>query len=121
MKSLRLFLSALVLTFVIGIVPLATQTGCTTKQTTVTYLTLEAVGKTAKASLDASTQFLKQGAITVAQWQKIANAYDNDFQPAYNLAVVAAGSSSAPAPADLVTKQSAFSASVAQLTLSPAK
>jgi len=113
--KIRLLISILALAFV---VPAATFTitGCSTAQQTATYLTLEAVGKSARASMDASTQLLKQGAITVAQWQKIANAYDNDFQPAYNLAVVAAGSSTAPAPAALVTQQATFSASVTQLT-----
>ena len=113
--KIRLLVSILARAFVVPVATF-TVTGCSTAQQTTTYLTLEAVGKSAKASMDASTQALKQGAITVAQWQKIANVYDLDFQPAFNLAVVAAGSATAPAPAALVTQQAAFSASVTQLT-----
>lgn len=92
------------------------QTGCTQAQTQTAYITLDATGKAAKASMDASTQLLKQGAISVAAWQKIADTYDNSFQPAYNLAVVAAGTSTAPAPQTLVNQQTALSASVKALT-----
>lgn len=92
------------------------QTGCTTAQTQTAYVTLDATGKAAKASLDASTQLLKQGAITVAQWQKIADAYDNDFQPAYALAVASAGVASGPAPQALIDQQTALANSVKQLT-----
>lgn len=92
------------------------QTGCTTAQTQATYQTLDAVGKTAKASMDSATLALKQGVITVAQWQKIANDYDNIFQPAYALAVAAAGAGTAQAPQSLVSQQTTFSASVSSLT-----
>ena len=111
-----LFLLALVsLTVAVPVI----ETGCTAAQTQSTYQTLDAVGHTAKASMDAATAALKAGAITVTQWQKIANNYDNVFQPAYNLAVAAAGTASAQAPATLVAQQKDFSASVTQLTSTP--
>lgn len=92
------------------------ETGCSTAQTQTTLQTLDAVGHTARASMDAATAALKSGAITAAQWQKIAYDYDNVFQPAFNLAFgAAAGLGSSPAPASLVTSQTAFSASVNQL------
>lgn len=119
MKTLRNVLFGVALWVGFFSLPLG-QTGCTTTQQATTYKTLDAVGQTAKASLDASTALLKQGSITVAQWQKIANAYDLDFQPAYNLAVLAAGSTAAPAPPTLVAKQAAITASVDQLKTSTA-
>lgn len=91
-------------------------TGCTSTQQSSAYVTLDATGRSAKASMDASTALLKQGAITVAQWQKIADTYDNVFQPAYALAVAAAGTLSAPTPQSLVNQQVALSSSVKNLT-----
>ena len=92
------------------------QSGCTAPQTQAAYVSLDATGKAAKTSMDAATQLLKMGAITVAQWQKIAANYDNVFQPAYALAVAAAGTTAAQAPASLISQQTALSASVQQLT-----
>jgi len=54
--------------------------------------TLRAVGEAAKASMDATTQLLKQGTITLDKWQKVATFYDTKFQPAYTVAVYAANS-----------------------------
>lgn len=112
---MKKLIQLIVLALAVTTIPVL-ETGCTTAQTQATYQTLDAVGKTAKASMDAATSLLKQGAITVAQWQKIANDYDNVFQPAYNLAVAAAGSGTAQAPAALVTQQATFSANVSSLT-----
>lgn len=68
------------------------QTGCTTPrdQRVQTVQTLKIVGQSAKTSMDAATQLLKQGTITVAQWSKIAEVYDKQFQPIYSTAVVTA-------------------------------
>lgn len=109
--------SRLLLILALAFAPIAvTFTGCTATQQSTTYKTLDVVGTAAKNSMDAATQLLKAGAITVAQWQNIANNYDNYFQPAYNLAVQAAGSTSAAAPASLVTQQQNISTQVAALT-----
>jgi hypothetical protein len=109
----------LILAFALAFTAIAlpvTQTGCMSTQQQTAYITLDATGKAAKASMDASTQLLKQGVITVVQWQKIANDYDSVFQPAYGLAVAAAGTASAPAPQALVDQQTALAASVKTLT-----
>lgn len=104
----------------IAIVPVA-QTGCqnqTTQQTAVQ--TLKIVGTTAKTSMDAATQLLKQGTITVPQWQAIASIYDNKFQPAYALAIAAARSDlSTLASPDLIGLAAQLAALVAQYTTPP--
>lgn len=93
MKSTRLLLISLVLAFV-GTFCLVNLTGCSSppSERVVAVNSLQAVGLTAKSAMDASTQLLKQGSITVAQWEKVAAAYDNRFQPAFTVAVVAARS-----------------------------
>jgi hypothetical protein len=77
-------------------------TGCPSvpSERTAAVHTLQAVGLSAKSAMDASTQLLKQGAITVEQWQKVALLYDTKFQPAYGAAVLAVKSdlSSAASP-----------------------
>jgi hypothetical protein len=67
-------------------------TGCKTPPSArvVQVETLLAVGNAAKGSMDAATNMLKGGQITVAQWQTVAAIYDTKFQPAYALAVAAA-------------------------------
>lgn len=80
-------------------------TGCSTapSERTQAVHTLQAVGLSAKAAMDASTQMLKQGTITVEQWQEVATAYDTRFQPAYGAAVLAVRSDlSSVASPDLV-------------------
>ena len=68
-----------------------------------TYKTLLAIGEAAKASLDGSTQLLKQGSITVDQWQRVATIYDTRFQPTYHAAVITAkGDLSSVASPDLI-------------------
>lgn len=93
------------------------ETGCAagSTQQAKTVQTLKIVGQTAKTGMDGSTQLLKQGSITVAQWQKIADFYDNKFQPAYTLAVATAHAdvSSLASPA-LLTLAGDFAALVAQ-------
>lgn len=81
-------------------------TGCGTapSERVVAVRTLHAVGLSAKAAMDGSTQLLKQGAITVEQWQRVANIYDIRFQPAYAAAVLAVKSDlSSVASPDLIT------------------
>lgn len=77
-------------------------TSCSTPPSArvVQYQTLQAVGTAAQTAVRASTQALKDGSVTVDQWQKIADFYDNKWQPAYTVAVVAAQSdlSSAASP-----------------------
>ncbi len=68
------------------------QTGCSTTPSAQlnAVLTLKVSGETAKAAMDGASSLLKDGTITVAQWQKVADIYRNKFQPAFNLAVIAA-------------------------------
>lgn len=80
--------------FLCLLAPVALTPGCATTpgvQATAVK-TLGAIGTAAKATVDASAQLLAAGEITVAQWQKIADFYDNKFQPAFAIAVQAARS-----------------------------
>lgn len=80
-------------------------TGCSTpvSQRTVEVQTLGALGIAAKGTMDQASLALKNGTITVAQWQAVANFYDTKFQPAYNLALSAVNSDlSSVASPDLV-------------------
>lgn len=92
LHSLSLFL---VLAFALVFAsPLVLTTGCTTGSTTqaTAVTTLKVVGATASQAMATSAQLLKDGKISVAQWQQIADIFDNKFQPSYKLAVVAANS-----------------------------
>jgi len=114
MKSFRLIILALAL----GLGSVVHQ-GCSTppSERVTVYQTLQVLGGTAKASMDASTQLLKQGSITVPQWQKIAAFYDTKWQPAYGLAVASARSDlSTVASPDLMALAAELSALVSQLT-----
>jgi hypothetical protein len=80
-------------------------TGCSSapSERTTAVHTLQAVGLSAKAAVDASAQLLKQGSISVEQWQRVANIYDLRFQPAYGAAVLAVKSDlSSVASPDLI-------------------
>jgi|GEM_PF-2964372 len=95
------------------------QTGCSTApdQRTQVVQTLKIVGQSAKTSMDAATTLLKQGSITVDQWQKIASVYDNQFQSSYTLAVAAAHSDlTNVASPDLIGLAAQLAALVAQVT-----
>jgi hypothetical protein len=95
------------------------QAGCSTapSQRVQTVQTLKIVGQSAKTSVDAAAQLLKQGSITVEQWNKVAALYDTNFQPAYGLAVTAAHSDlSTVASPDLVGIAAELATLVAQLT-----
>jgi hypothetical protein len=61
-------------------------------QRVVEAQTLGVLGQTAKAAMDTATQLLKDGKITVSQWQGVANFYDAKWQPAFNVAVTAVSS-----------------------------
>lgn len=94
---MRIFLT-LVLLFAAPLAPI----GCSTPPSArvVQVQTLKTVGATVKASMQVAAQLLKDGKITWAQWEKLANFHDTKFQPAYLLAVstVSADLSSAASP-----------------------
>jgi len=93
-------------------------TSCSTTPSTnvEAFKTLSVIGSTAKSGMDAATQLLKQGSITVAQWQKVADFYDNKFQPSFALALTAANSDlSSPASPDITNLAIQFVALVAAL------
>jgi hypothetical protein len=83
--------------------PLA-QTGCSTAPSArvVQAQTLRTVGETAKATMQTAATLLKQGQITVKQYQAIAQFYDLRFQPAYGFAVDATKSELSVASPDMV-------------------
>lgn len=94
-------------------------TGCATPpdQRVQTVTTLKIVGQSAKTSMDAATQLLKQGSISVAQWSKVADVYDKNWQPTYALAVVTAHSNiNSPADPELVGIAAQLAALVAEFT-----
>lgn len=100
--------------------PLAlVQTGCSTVPSarTTEVTTLKIVGDTAKTGMDAATQLLKQGQITVVQWQKVATFYDTQFQPVFALAVATAQSDlTSVASPDLIALGGQLATLVAQLS-----
>jgi hypothetical protein len=99
-------------------VPLA-QTGCSTAPSSRVseVQTLKIVGATAKTGMNAATQLLKDGKITVAQWQKVATFYDTKFQLTFALAVAAAQSDlSSVASPDLLALAAQFASLVTELS-----
>lgn len=64
-----------------------TQTGCLTTQAQQAQ-TLEAVGLGAKATVDTAAILLKNGKISVIQFENIAYFYDQRFQPAFRAALI---------------------------------
>jgi hypothetical protein len=100
MKTL-LFLLAFPLPFV--------TTGCFSTQVQQAK-TLETVGVTAKLTLDSAAILLRDGKISVETFQRIANIYDNKFQPLFRLALARVeGNISAPSPLELVSIASELS------------
>jgi len=85
------------------LVPLSlSQTGCVTTQAQQAQ-TLEAVGLGAKATIDTAAILLKNGKITVQDFQKVAHFYDTKFQPAFRVALaLVEGNQKNPAPLKLV-------------------
>lgn len=95
------------------------QSGCQSAPTqrVVAVQTLSAVGISAKAGINTVTSLLKQHKISVVDYQKVADFYDNKFQPAYGLAVVSVQSDlSSIASPDLLALAAQFAALVAQVT-----
>lgn len=116
MKKLRYFLIPVLAWVAFFSMPVL-QTGCSTTSQPQAVQTLKIVGVTAKTGLDACTQLLKQGTITVAQYQKVADFYDNRYAPAYALALTAARSDlSSVASPDLLLVAAQFAALVDQYT-----
>jgi hypothetical protein len=117
MKSLkRLFLS-----FLLSIAPItgaisvsAVTSGCNTTQTQQVH-TLEAVGVSAKASIDTAALLLKNGEITVEQWDDVA-AIHRKFLIAYSFAVKAVKSDlTQNSPAEAITLSIELAKTVSKL------
>jgi len=70
----------------------------------VTVLTLKVVGASVDSSMRLAAQLLRDGKITRAQWDAIAQIHDQEFQPAFRAAVGATQRviSSSPDPLDLL-------------------
>ncbi len=119
MKTSRLnYLALLILALTVG---LCFAPGCASisapSARVVEAKTLASVGATAKAGIDTAAQLLAKGQITVAQYQKVAAFYDNQWQPAFKLAVAATHSDlSSLASPDLASLAVQFATLVAQLT-----
>lgn len=95
------------------------ESGCGTPpdQRVRTVQTLKIVGQSAKTSMDAATQLLKQGTITVPQWQRVADVYDKQFQPIYSAAIATAHANlDSPADPQLLGIAAQLAALVAELT-----
>lgn len=115
-------LISLLLVAVLGFCSPVFFSGCSTApdQRTAAVQTLGVLGQSAKSGMDSATQLLKQGSITVAQWQKVADFYDNKWQPSYSLAVVAVKSDlSTVASPDITNLALQFLALVASLMPAP--
>lgn len=104
----------LILVLLLAATPLVYQ-GCSTQPSArvVQVQTLKAVGTAAKTGMDAATQLLKQGSITVSQWQAVATFYNTRWQPAYGVAVASAQSDLSLASPDLANLLNQFLALVA--------
>lgn len=115
MKIIRL------LSFSVALVcasPLVLTTGCQTGSTAqaVEVTTLKVLHTSVDAAMATGAQALKDGKITVAQWQTVATFYDQTFQPAFNVAVAGANSNiNSVASPDLVAMGAKIGALVAQL------
>lgn len=82
------------------------------------YQTLKAVGQTADAAVATTAQFYGAKQITAAQARQVMDLYDTKFQPAYRLAVSAAGSDlSSFASPDLTALAGQLAALVASFTV----
>lgn len=75
--------------------------------------TLKAVGITAKAAIDTAAILLRNGKITVPQFQAVAHVYDDQFQPAFAIAIKAVQSDLSPASPELTQLASDLAALVA--------
>jgi hypothetical protein len=103
---------------IVGVLLTSFEGGCKTPPASrvAAVQTLESVGATAKASVQAAATLLAKGKITVAQWNTVSSIYDTKFQPAYNLAVSAVNADlSSIASPDLVNLASQLATTVEQL------
>ncbi len=117
MKTRILLHIALIFSLLMG--PAMVFTGCANTPSTQSakYKTLASVGYAAQAAMDSTTELLKAGKITVAQFQGVALAYDGTFQPAFRLAVnLAKADLSSEASPDIVALLAEFTGYVAQLS-----
>lgn len=96
----------------------AFHTGCSTAPSArvAAVQTLKAAGLSAKTALDAAAVLLREGRITVAQWQRVATFYDTRWQPTFAFAVSAARSDLDVASPQIVALAAEFAALVAQFT-----
>ncbi len=115
--QLRLFLAGCA--FLAAVAMPVVLTSCTTPPSArvVQVQTLKAVGQAAEASVALSAQLYRDGRISVVHARQIIDLYDAKFQPAFRLAVTAAGSNldSAASP-DLATLASELANLVASYT-----
>lgn len=94
-------------------VALATN-GCTTSKVEAAK-TLEAVGLSAKATVDTAAILLKNGKISVIQFENVAYFYDNRFQPAFRAALILVeNNQQAPASLKLVQLAAELSSLLAE-------
>ncbi len=79
-----------------------TQSGCKQSQQQQAQ-TLEAVGLTAKLTMDSAAIALREGKLSVEKWEKMAYIYDTKFQPAFRVALAQVeGNTKGVAPLALV-------------------
>lgn len=92
------------------------QPGCSTAPSArvVQTQSLIATGQIAETAVGVAAQLLKDGKITPSQARMVADLYDNDFQPAFRVAVAAAQNDMAAATPELVALASQIASLVAQ-------
>lgn len=123
-QKFTIFLASIGLMLATYALPLAgiiESTGCTSSQQTTAYKTLASVGSLVDNAEKAYSDLLVKGVIPASTLPTEAKAY-NDFQAAFNLAVVAAGfspsqplSTNVAAPQNVIDLGNAFVALIAQL------
>ena len=98
---------------------LPTFQGCSTapSQRVETVTTLKVIGASVDSLMQTAAKMYKAQQITQDQWNKLADIHDNQFLPAYNLAVAAAKSDfSSIASPDLVNLANQLSTIVLSFT-----
>jgi hypothetical protein len=121
MKSIRYLLISVVLA-VAGVFCLSNLTGCTTapSERTAAVRTLQAIGETARTSMEVAAKLRVSGKITERQWQGIAAFHDNRFMPIYRVSIAAVSADlSSPASPDLIAVVTQLAALVAELEKRP--
>lgn len=84
----------LILLLILAVATPLLPTACKTppSERVVVVQTLISVGQTAEASVALSAQLYRDGEITAAQAREVIDFYNQKFQPAFRVAVDAAGS-----------------------------